>query len=32
MKERKLPIVQLMREEAQIAFKKWEQSPLKIEY
>jgi tRNA(Arg) A34 adenosine deaminase TadA len=32
MNQRRLPIVQLMREEAQIAFKKWEQSPLKIEY
>lgn len=32
MNQRKLPIVQLMREEAQIAFKKWEQSPLKTEY
>lgn len=32
MNQRKLPIVQLMREEALIAFKKWEQSPLKIEY
>ncbi|MEY5068546.1 MAG: hypothetical protein RLZ47_408 [Bacteroidota bacterium] len=32
MNQRKLPIIQLMREEAQIAFKKWEQSPLKIEY
>ena len=32
MNQRKLPIIQLMREQALIAFKKWEQSPLKIEY
>lgn len=32
MEERQLPIIQMMRTEALIAFKKWEQSPLKIEY
>jgi len=32
MNQRKLPIIQLMREQALIAFKKWEQSPLKVEY
>lgn len=32
MEQRQLPIIQLMRDEALTAFKKWEQSPLKIEY
>ncbi len=32
MQERKLPIVQIMRQEALVAFKKWGNSPLKIEY
>lgn len=32
MEERQLPIIQMMRNEALSAFKKWEQSPLKIEY
>lgn len=32
MEKRQLPIIQMMRTEALIAFKKWEQSPLKIEY
>lgn len=32
MEERQLPIIQMMRTEALIAFKKWGQSPLKIEY
>ena len=32
MEQRKLPIIQMMRQEALGAFKQWEQSPLKIEY
>ncbi len=32
MEKRKLPIIQIMREEALTAFKKWENSPLKVEY
>ncbi|MEY3678399.1 MAG: hypothetical protein RI924_540 [Bacteroidota bacterium] len=32
MEQRKLPFVQIMRNEALTAFKKWEFSPLKIEY
>ena len=32
MEKRKLPIIQIMRDEALTAFKKWENSPLKVEY
>jgi tRNA(Arg) A34 adenosine deaminase TadA len=32
MAERKLPIIQLMREEALVAFKAWERSTIKISY
>lgn len=32
MQDRKLPIIQLMRQEALVAFKKWDKSALKIEY
>lgn len=32
MEQRKLPIIQLMRNEALPAFKQWELSPMKIEY
>lgn len=32
MEKRQLPIIQIMRNEALSAFRKWENSPLKIEY
>lgn len=32
MNERKLPVIQLMRDEALNAFKLWDNSPMKIEY
>jgi guanine deaminase len=32
MEDRELPIIQMMRPEAQEAFKMWDRSPLKIEY
>ncbi len=32
MHQRQLPIIQMMREEALTAFKKWEKSPLKVAY
>lgn len=32
MAKRQLPVVQMMRDEAQQAFKMWETSPLKVEY